>query len=229
MSEWWSYTLSDFLLFAPRTYYRLFELHNSDIWPMQVVSLLLGVAILVLARGDGAWRGRAVAAILAACWLWVGWAFHIQRYATINWVAPWFGAAFVIEASLLLGIGVLHDGFLFRPAGDPVRRAGLCVLLFALVVQPLIGPLVGRDWRQAEIFGVAPDPTVVATIGVLLLVASRGVWPLLVIPLLWCVVGGAFLWAMDAPDAIVMPLVTLMALLIVVRKSEPVPPARRRT
>jgi hypothetical protein len=28
MSEWWTYTLSDFLLFSPRVYYRLFELHN---------------------------------------------------------------------------------------------------------------------------------------------------------------------------------------------------------
>jgi hypothetical protein len=228
MSEWWTYTLSDFLLFAPRTYYRLFELYNIDLWPMQVGSVVLGVVILALARGDEPWRGRAVAAILAACWLWVGWAFHIQRYATINWAAPWFGAAFVVEASLVLGVGALHDGFRFRPAGDPVRGAGLCIFLFALVAQPLIGPLIGRDWRQAEIFGVAPDPTVVATIGVLLLTAKRGVWPLLVIPLLWCVVGGAFLWTMGAPDAVVMPLVALIALLIMARKSERVSAARHR-
>ena len=30
MSEWWTYRLSNFLLFSPRTYYRLFELYNSD-------------------------------------------------------------------------------------------------------------------------------------------------------------------------------------------------------
>jgi hypothetical protein len=29
MSEWWSYSLSDFLLFSPRTYYRLFDLYWS--------------------------------------------------------------------------------------------------------------------------------------------------------------------------------------------------------
>ena len=33
MSEWWTYRPSDFLLFAPRTYYRLFELYNAEIWP----------------------------------------------------------------------------------------------------------------------------------------------------------------------------------------------------
>ena len=36
MSEWWTYTLSDFLLFSPRTYYRLFELYNDEIWPAQI-------------------------------------------------------------------------------------------------------------------------------------------------------------------------------------------------
>lgn len=223
MSEWWTYTLSDFLLFAPRTYYRLFELYNVAVWPMQIVSLLLGVATLALVRGSEAWRGRAVAAILAAWWLWVGWAFHIQRYATINWAAPWFGAAFVVEASLLVGMGTLQGRFRFRPAGDRVRRVGLSVFVFALAVQPLIGPLAGRDWRQVEILGIAPDPTVIATLGMLLLVADRASWPLAVVPLLWCIVGGAFLWAMDAPEAVIMPLVALLTLLLVARTSPPVP------
>jgi hypothetical protein len=31
MSEWWTYSLWDFLLFSPRTYYRLFELYNLAI------------------------------------------------------------------------------------------------------------------------------------------------------------------------------------------------------
>ena len=31
MSEWWTYRLSDFLLFAPRTYWRQFELLNAHL------------------------------------------------------------------------------------------------------------------------------------------------------------------------------------------------------
>lgn len=211
MSEWWTYTLSDFLLHSPRTLHRLVELYNAEVWPVQVFALLLGVAIAGLARGGERWRGRAVAAILAVCWFWVGWAFHIQRYATINWVAPYFGAAFVIEASLLVGMGVLQGSLHFRPAGDRLRRAGLVVFAFGLVAWPLFGSLAGREWRQAEIFGVMPDPTVVATIGVLLLAADRSSWPLAVIPLLWCLVGGALLWAMDAPEAVFMLLAALLA------------------
>jgi hypothetical protein len=32
----------------------------------------------------------------------------------------------------------------------------------------VVGRLFGRPWLQAEIFGIAPDPTVVATLGVLM-------------------------------------------------------------
>ena len=46
MAEWWTYSISDFLLFSPRTYYRLFELYNADLWPAQILAILLGTALL---------------------------------------------------------------------------------------------------------------------------------------------------------------------------------------
>ena len=53
MSEWWTYSLTNFLLFSPRTYYRLFELYNAQVWPLQIVTLALGLAILILMmRGE---------------------------------------------------------------------------------------------------------------------------------------------------------------------------------
>jgi hypothetical protein len=214
MSEWWTYTLADFLLFSPRTYYRLFELYNADLWPVQVLALALGVAILAVLRHGGAWRGRFVAAILAGCWIWVAWAFHWQRYASINWAAPYFAAAFAIEALLLISTGVMRNKLAFNAELAVTQRVGLGIFLFALIVQPLIGPLVGRDWAQAEIFGVAPDPTVLATLGILLLAAHRAFRGLLAIPLLWCALSGAVQWTMGSPDALVMPFAGLAVLFL---------------
>ncbi len=142
MSEWWTYRPSDFLLFAPRTYYRLFELYNADIWPLQIVTLLAGVAILVLMRSRIAWRGRAIAATLAVCWLWVAWAFHWQRYATINWAAGYFAVGFAIEALLLIWIGV-RDRFTFDSIESTRARIGVAIFVFALIAQPLLGALFG--------------------------------------------------------------------------------------
>jgi hypothetical protein len=212
MSEWWTYAPSDFLLFAPRTYYRLIELHNLDVWPMQFVALLLGVAILVLARGERAWRRRAVAAILAGCWLWVGWAFHIQRYATINWAAVYFAYGFALQALLLLLTGAAGLVKFTKP--EPrLAPAGLGLFVLALLIQPLIGPLLGRSWSEIELFGLAPDPTAVATLGILL-AADRIRFALMIVPLVWCAIGGATLSAMGGPDAIILPAAGLLAVLL---------------
>lgn len=223
MSEWWTYSLSDFLLFSPRTYYRLFELYNSAIWPLQLVALALGVAILVLLLRVGllrdvAWRGRAIAAMLVACWLWVAWAYFLERYDTINWAAGYFAVCFVVEAVLLVWTGIIRDRLRFRPGSDLIGRAGLCIFLFALFLHPLIGPFAGRPWLQVELFGVAPDPTAVATLGVLV-AAHRTHWELLIIPLLWCAISGATLWTMQSPDALVMPVAAALVMVLAVWKT----------
>ena len=100
---------------------------------------------------------------------------------------------------------------------SPIRRAGLAIFLFALLAQPLIGPLLGRPFRQIEPFGVAPDPTAVATLGILLISTDRVAWELMVIPIAWCLVGGATLWAMGSPDAPLTPLVALIVAFLAVR------------
>jgi len=85
------------------------------------------------------------------------------------------------------------------------------------------GLLAGRSLLQSEYFGVAPDPTATATLGVLLL--GRRPSPLLmVIPLLWCVVSGAFAWMMRTPDMLLMPMVALMTLAVAIARR---PPAAR--
>jgi hypothetical protein len=222
MSEWWTYRLSTFLLFSPRTYYRLFELYNSEIWPGQVLALLVGLAMLALARNPGPWQSRVIAAALAASWLWVAWAFHYTRYASINWAAIYFAGAFALEALLLLGFGVVKELQLRRAGAGLLSAVGIGLFVFALVLHPLIGPLVGRSWSQIEIFAIAPDPTVIATLGVLVLASGSSTWLLLPIPILWCLVSGATAWTMHSADAAVMPVAAAVALAVRIgRPSKP--------
>ena len=203
MSEWWTYRLSDFLMFTPRTYYRLFELHNAEIWPLQIVTIAAGLAALWLV-----WRGaygRVIAAVLAAAWIFVAWAYHFERYATINTGAPYYAAGFAGEALLLAWFALRRDGLRFDRQPAPVRWTGLALLAAGVALYPLLAPLLGRPWTQAEIFGIAPDPTAVATVGALLLAKDRIAW-LLVLPLLWCAITALTLWTMQAPDAAVPAL-----------------------
>lgn len=222
MSEWWTYSLTDFLLFSPRTYYRLFELYNAAVWPVHVAAAALGLAILLSARRND---GRAVAAILGAVWIWTALAFHLDRYATINWAAVYVAAAFALQAAMLLWTGVARNKLDPTPSRRAADYTGPALFLFALCVQPAIGPLLGRSWTQAEIFGLAPDPTAVATLGILL-IGRRPHWHLLVVPLLWCAFTGLTLTAMEAPDALISPIAAALALVVAAWKTARVPQGR---
>lgn len=226
MSEWWTYRLSDFLLFSPDTYRRLFELYNAAVWPAQGVALFLGLLALALALRRSSHAGAALA-ILAACWAWVGWAFHLGHYATINWAATGFAAAFGIQSLLLAWAGLAGRArpARARPGGagaagvvsdEPFRRlhrcTGLLLTLLALFGLPALDLLLGRPMAQSAVFGVAPDPTALATLGLLLMTPGAGravLWP---IPLAWCAITGATLWTMNAPEAILLPLAGAVAL-----------------
>ncbi len=63
----------------------------------------------------------------------------------------------------------------------------------------------------------APDPTVVATLGVIL-GAERTHWALLVVPVFWCAISGATLWTMQSPDALLLPATALLTAMAAVRK-----------
>ena len=186
MSEWWTYRLHDFLLFSPRTYYRLFEIYNRAVWPLHVLTIIAGILILT-----GRLRGRALAVFLAADWLFIAWFFQFKRYATIQWAAKWFALAFAIEALLLIWVGLRRS--------LQASRWGIALFAFALVIEPLIGLVTGRAWVTIEIFGIAPDPTAVATLGIALFADKRVCMLLMIIPILWCAISGATLWAMHAP------------------------------
>ena len=200
MSEWWTYRPEDFLLFSPRVYWRMLEQYNAALWPLHVLALAAGLVIILLA----AWRPRAsarwLALMLATSWIFVGWFFLWNRYATINWAAAYVAPAFAVEGLLLLASGPLLDGLTFDRRGL-APWTGYLILAFALAGQPLLAPLQGRGWASSEVFGIAPDPTAIATLGLLLLARGK-LLPLLVpIPVLWCLLSGMTLRTMGEPQA----------------------------
>lgn len=167
MSEWWTYRLEDFLMFAPRTWWRLVEQHNAAWWPAPLVACLAGAAAWWTALRPRPWAPRALAGLLAIAWAGVAMLFHAQRHAEINLLGPWLAAGSGLQAVLLAAVaaGIARDD---RPAGPVLHRAGLAVAAAAVFLYPLAGLPFGRPLAQAEVFGWMPDPTALATLGWLL-------------------------------------------------------------
>lgn len=201
MSEWWTYRLSDFLLFSPETYFRLFELQNEALWPWQIAAVIAGLAML-------AQTGKPLALLIAgAAWLAVAWFWLYERYLTINWAAEWLAYGFALQGLLLWIYAFDRD---LKPADARSRAAGFMLIVCALFLQPLLPWMLDRPWMQGEVFALMPGPTVVATLGLLL--TLRAPWLLLVLPLAWCAIDGATVWTMKAPAFWLLPVAGVLVL-----------------
>jgi hypothetical protein len=209
MSEWWTYRLSDLLMFSKATYFRLFELQNQALWPVQLLALGVGIALLVCLAQGGAKAGRITAILLALAWLHVAWRYFAQRYATINTGAPYFAIGFAVQAVLLFWLASRKGApRLTEPVGS-LGKLALGIACVALLMYPLLAPLGGRAWTGAELVGLAPDPTVALTLAALLLWRSG---PLLwILPLLWGAVSAATLMELRSGQAWLLPLLASLA------------------
>lgn len=199
MSEWWTYRLDDFLLFSPRVYWRMVELHNAAFWPLHIATALAGIVIVLLILRRPGVHPLWIAFLSAVPWAFVAWSFFWSRYAEINWAAPYVAPAFALQAVLLAVAGV--TGGIGFGDGKHARWPGLLFLAAGVLAYPLFPPAFGRPFAAAETYGIAPDPTAAATLGILLAASGRFVPLLFVIPTAWLLLSGLTLHTMGDAQA----------------------------
>lgn len=228
MDAWWSYRPSDLLMFSPAIYWRLFESLNRQAWPF-VAALLASVVLVgvwwarsagsVQTRDDAravsvqtihharAGSARGAAALMALAWLGVAWAFFWQRFATINSAAETFAGMFLVQA-FGFGLLALSPGLRWASALSLRTVCGHALGAWAVIGHPALALLLGRPMLQAEWLGLAPDPTALVALALLLLLDApmhpftralqRALW---LLPLLWCAITSLTLWTLGEAQA----------------------------
>lgn len=194
MSEIISYSLSDFILFSDKTYYRQFELYNHAIWPLHLIAIVFSLVIIYALWKKPAWAGRLNAVLLTVSWVWVAWAFLFERFYQIHMVANWYALGFVLQAGLITWYGVIKNQFALFVQSQPRINIGLVLLFISLIIYPFIAFITGRSWLQFEMFSLTPDPTVLATLSILYLCKVSSV--LYVVPIIWLLISGMTLIVM---------------------------------
>jgi hypothetical protein len=167
----------------------VFVAYNAAIWPLQILAYILGLLAVVTISLRSPTASHVVPLTLAALWAINAIGYHALLFRAINPAALLFAGLFSSQAIFFAAIALTRKGlpFVFRP--DVRSVTGAAFIFYAMVIYPLIGIWMGHGGMAGPMFGVAPCPTTIFTLGLFLLARSKIIRGLAVIPLLWSLVG----------------------------------------
>ncbi|KPV41068.1 hypothetical protein AN478_03855 [Thiohalorhabdus denitrificans] len=209
------YTLDEFLA--------VYAAYNQALWPLPLLGTLLGLTVVALYIARPPWGDRAVAGILAAFWLLVGGVYHLAFFTAINPLAYAYAALFIVQGVLLAWDGAWKARWRLGPATGWRGWLAALLVVYALAIQPLVSLLGPRDYPDISLAGVAPCPTTLLTLGVLLLTSGGPPWRLLAIPLAWTGIGGSAAVLLGVPQDYGLIVAGALVLTVALGPSQPRP------
>lgn len=184
----------------------VFVAYNATIWPVQIVALVLGLVAIAALWREWPIAARLIPAILALMWAVNGIGYHFLFFAAVNPAAPLFAAFFVVQSILFAASALSPTGMRIEIGRDVRTALGAGFVVYAMAVYPILGIWAGHGLMKGPMFGVAPCPTTIFTIGMLLMARGRWVAWLAIIPFLWSLIGLAAALQLGMPEDLALPL-----------------------
>jgi hypothetical protein len=201
------------LPFTRLEFLHVFADYNQRIWPLQLIAGALGFIALALLYSDNAWADRAIAAILAVLWTITGVGYHWLFFSAINPAAYLFGGLFVVAAVVFLIEGVIRNRIRFQLQRGFRGWSALLLLTYSLAIYPILGLVKTHPYPETPLFGVAPCPTTIFSLGLLLLASYPRPVLLALVPLVWAAIGGSAAILLEVPQDLGLPAAGLIWLI----------------
>ena len=196
------------LPFSPEQFRAVFDQYHRGVGVAPLLLTAFAIVAVALAHTRLAGRDRAISWIVALLWLWAGVVYQWTFFTSINPAAWIFGALFVLQAGLLLWLGVVRGRLHFARRDD---LAGSAIMAFALLIYPVLGFAFGHGYPAGPSFGT-PCPTVIFTLGLLLWAHPVTPLRLVVIPAVWALVGSSATLQLGMWEDLALPLAVLLVL-----------------
>ena len=179
-------------------FYRTLQSYNETFWPMIIITFLLGIVVVYLAARKSGSSSKVISAILSFLWIWSGIVFFIIYYGSmevefLGLVMPgvWYlgGVLFLFQGVLFLIFGVVKSQLSFRLGGDWLSVVGALMIVYAMVIYPVIGFLTGYGYPRYPVFGVAPCPLTIFSLGLFQWSDRKMPIAVVLIPFIWALMG----------------------------------------
>ncbi|GGC16864.1 hypothetical protein GCM10011494_39690 [Novosphingobium endophyticum] len=199
------------LPFTRDRFFELFAAYNEAIWPAIPIFYLLAMIATLAAWRRHPQAGCVVSGALAVMWAWAGLVYHGLFFTRINPAAWAFAFGFLLQAVIWAFQAGSRTAFGFEDRSPVRAMAGWAMIAYALLVYPALGLLSGEAYPALPMFGVAPCPLVIFTLG-LMTWASKVHWWVWIVPLVWAIIGGSAAILLSVPQDWALPIAALAAL-----------------
>ena len=179
-------------------FFDLFGSYNEMYLIVIILTYILAIVALLMVFRKSEHSNRIISLTLTFLWLWIGIVFGVLVFgptpmfiAGTEYPGVWylFGSIFTIHGIILLYFGVIKDTASFTWKPSYRHYIGLIIILFGLILYPLVGVFTGRVFPEYPVFGIAPCPVTLFTIGLLLWSDVKPSLQLMIIPLFWSFMG----------------------------------------
>ena len=163
-------------------FFNIIALYNLTFWPITLLTILLGLVAIFFVFKKNVYSDRLIVLILAFIWFWVGIIFGFVFYGpwtplVFGFPFPGFGyfyaVIFTLQGIIFLYFGVYRKALSFKFETNILAILGSILILYAIAFYWLVGFATGYPYPFYPIFGTAPCPVVIFTIGLFLWTDKR--------------------------------------------------------
>jgi hypothetical protein len=207
------------LPFTLEQFLDVFRQYNISVWPMQILLIVLALVATYFSIFKKPYSDKIIVFILTFLWLWMGVAYQLIYFSSINKAAIIFGSLFIMQSLLFFYFGIIKNKLIFQFNLNKYGVTGMALAIVALVVYPLLGYWFGHVYPSSPTFGL-PCPTTIFTLGILLLSSSGMPFIVVIIPAIWSIIGFSAAASLGMKEDTVLLIAGFACTIMIIHKNK---------
>ncbi|MCF8358917.1 MAG: DUF6064 family protein [Prolixibacteraceae bacterium] len=206
------------LPFTSEQFFQIINDYNTTLFPAQIIIPLIGLIILGLLHSKNGFKDKTIGLFLGMVWLWIGFAYHLAFFTSINKAAYGFGVLFILQGIFFI-IEVFRNKLQFQFNKSVKDYIGYFFILFGLIIYPVISFFLESSFSQTITLGL-PCPTTIMTFGFLMLTGKKLSKYLIIIPIIWAIIGTGAATKFGVYHDYLMPLAAIITTIFLLKRKK---------
>ncbi len=207
--------------FTTEQFFQVFDRYNLSVFPIQLLIIILGIAAIILILSRAPFKNTWIGGFLGLLWIWIGVAYHIVFFSTINKVAYLFGAVFILQGIFFLIEALIKKRIVFEFRKKLIDYVGYVFILYGLIIYPVLSFLSEKSLHRIIAPGL-PCPSTILTFGFLILTNRKFPKYLIIIPSLWAIIGTSAAFNFGVYQDYLMIFAVIVADIYLITRKKPI-------